>query len=307
MKKMAKGIVFFGFFLVIVGIILCTKDSIYVLVDSYLAPQKYISLDDKNNYYRNVDFDFVQNTSYFVPAQQQDLLNIYYTVINSGTNSFTFFCTKEYPNCLKDVQIIANDQELLSDINNYTHPYNGFAHIETEYDNVGRVTINIVHNYTPEEITEINNKVEDLYSQLVNNNDSTYNNIRRVHDYIINHARYDTAKADHDDNTYKSNNAYGPLFQGMAVCGGYTDLMQLFLEKMNVPNYRISSDQHVWNAVYINGKWLHLDLTWDDPVYEDGHQVLDHSFFLIDTNQLLRLEQTQHTFNENHYLEYKRA
>ena len=93
----------------------------------------------------------------------------------------------------------------------------------------------------------------------------------------------------------------------MTVCGGYTDLMQLFLEKMDVPNYRVSSDKHVWNAVYINNSWQHLDLTWDDPVYDDGHQVLDHSFFLVSTNKLLELEQTQHSFDESHYLELKRA
>ena len=42
--------------------------------------------------------------------------------------------------------------ELLSDINNYVHPYNGFSHIESEYDSLGRVTINIVRNYTEEDI-----------------------------------------------------------------------------------------------------------------------------------------------------------
>ena len=68
------------------------------------------------------------------------LLNIYYTVINSGKN-FTFYCPKKYDNCLNDVKKLANNQVLLSDINNYVHPYNSFSHIETEYDTLGRVTI----------------------------------------------------------------------------------------------------------------------------------------------------------------------
>ena len=38
---------------------------------------------------------------------------------------------------------------------------------------------------------------------------------------------------------YKSEIAYGPLFEGYAVCGGYTDLMELFLEKMNIKSYKI--------------------------------------------------------------------
>ena len=36
------------------------------------------------------------------------------------------------------------------------------------------------------------------------------------------------------DFTYKSNIAYGPLFENYAICSGYTDLMELFLEKLNI-------------------------------------------------------------------------
>ena len=144
-----------------------------------------------------------------------------------------------------------------------------------------------------------------MAAQLINPNDTKYNNIRRVHDYIILHAKYDTARADRDDKTYESDNAYGPLFQGMAVCGGYTDLMQLFLEKLQLLNYRVSSEKHVWNAVFINNKWVNLDLTWDDPVYDDGHQALEHNYFLISTNQLLKIETTQHSFNFDHYPELR--
>ena len=45
--------------------------------------------------------------------------------------------------------------------------------------------------------------------------------------------------------TYASDIAYGPLFEGYGICGGYTDAMELFLEKMGIESYKISSDQHV--------------------------------------------------------------
>lgn len=307
MKKIVNIILGFGILLIAAGLIFYVKDDVYVYVDQYLSPYKYVDLDNKNEYYREQDFEFVQNTEHFVPLSSQDIMNIYYTVINSGQSSFTFYCTDDFPGCLEAVRDVANDRNMLSDINNYVHPYNGFSHIETEYDSLGKITINIVRNYTPEQIDAINQKVEELSLQLINYNDSDYNNIMRVHDYIIDHASYDTPRAKDGDTTYDSDTAYGALFQGKAVCGGYSDAMQLFLEKLQLKNFKVSSEKHVWNAVYINGQWLNLDLTWDDPVYDDGHQVVNHEFFLINTRQLQKIEQAEHTFNVDHYPELKEA
>jgi len=303
MKKIVKGILIVGILFLVCGIILGVKDKVYVYVDQYLSPYKYVTLGDVNEYYRDQDFQFVQNTQTFIPQNRQDLINIYYTIINAGKNTFTFYCTDDYPSCIQDVQDIANDQTMLSDINNYVHPYNGFSHIETEYDSLGMITINIVHNYTPEEIEKINERVDLLAKDLIREGDTPYNNILRVHDYIVNHTRYDTARSNDGDTTYDSDTAYGPLFQGMGICGGYTDLMQLFLERMDIPSFRVSSEKHVWNAVFYNNRWVNLDLTWDDPVNSDGSHTLEHNFFLIDTNKLLQIEQNEHIFDREHYPE----
>jgi len=49
---------------------------------------------------------------------KQDIKNIIYTVLNSGVDEFTFYCPEEYKNCTKEVKEIANDQVILSSINN---------------------------------------------------------------------------------------------------------------------------------------------------------------------------------------------
>ena len=303
---MKKILVTCGLTFIFIGVFLLRKDDIILYINKYLNSNKKITIE-KNKYYRNYDFNFVQNTDNFSPKNYQDILNIYYTVINSGQNSFTFYCPSEFKNCIKDVKMLANDQNTLSDINNYVHPYNGFSHIESEYDSLGRVTINITHNYTNDEITEINNKIDKLSEQLINSNLSLEDNIKNVHDYIINNSKYDSYRSDKKIVNYKSDIAYGPLFQGYALCGGYTDLMQLFLEKMNVKNIRVSSENHIWNSLLINNSWRHLDLTWDDPVASDGLDYLEYNYFLIDTNRLLEIEQTQHNFNLDHYIELKTA
>ena len=305
---MKKLLVTIGLLLIVIGLVITRKDYLIEVYDTYISHKpKITTLDNKNEYYRENNYLFVQNTDDFSPKNKQELINIYYTIINSGVDTFTFKCNEEYSSCVKDVKDLANDQAQLSDINNYVHPFNGFAHIETEYDSLGRVTVNIVKSYTNEKIEMINKKVDELYPQLVNENDTTYNNIKRVHDYIINNTIYDSNRSDNGIINYESDIAYGPLFQGYAICGGYSDLMELFLIRMGINCYKISSDDHVWNAVYYDGKWLHLDLTWDDPVSSDGRQYLEYNYFLIDTPKLLYLETSQHTFNQNHYLELKEA
>ena len=99
--------------------------------------------------------------------------------------------------------------------------------------------------------------------------------------------------------------AYGPLINKLALCGGYTDTMALFLEKMGIPNYRIASENHIWNLVYINNEWKHLDLTWDDPVTSNGTNILTHKFFLINSTTLNNLDKDQHIFEKDIYIEAK--
>ena len=302
-----KRLFYLGILLVIAGIIFTYREKIYSLANTYLSSFRHVTLGEVNDYYRDYNFEYVQNTDNFYPQNLQDILNIYYTVINAGKSSFTFYCPDEYKDCLTEIHNLANDQDQLSDINNYVHPFNGFSHIETEYDSLGRVTINITKSYTPEEIEKINTEVDRLMLELTNESYSAYDNIKNIHDYIINHTSYDTVKNTTGESDYHSNIAYGPLFEGHGICGGYTDLMQLFLEKLGIESFRVSSDKHVWNALYYNHRWVHLDLTWDDPVANDGNDYLEYRYFLIDTANLLSIETTEHSFNLERYPELKGA
>ena len=302
-----KKLITLGLIMILVGLIIIRKEELITIINTYLTPNNAVELGEKNEYYRDYDFNFVQNTTNFTPTKMQDILNIFYTVINAGKDTFSFYCPKDYAECLDDVQRLAKDQDQLSHINNFVHPYNGFSHIETEYDSLGKVTIRIDKSYTHSDIIKINAKVDELYDQLVDENKSTELNIRAIHDYIINHSKYDSDRSDNNIIKYRSDIAYGPLFEGYGICGGYTDTMKLFLEKMDVKSYKISSDDHIWNAVYLDDTWKHLDLTWDDPVATDKKDYLEHSYFLIDTDELLKKEVTQHVFNQEIYSELKGA
>jgi len=304
MKKLS----FLGVLLIFIGVLYFYKDSAMEIWDfiSYKININTVSIQ-RNNYYRNYDFIYVQNTNTFSPNNKQDILNIYYTVINSGMDSFSFYCPSSYASCLNDVANIANDQIHLSHINNFVHPYNSFQHIETTYNNLGRVTITTNKSYTSEEIQLINAKINYIEENILNKSLSIRDNILLAHDYIINNSAYDSLRGDKNITNYRSDIAYGPLIEGYGICGGYTDALELILERLGVISFKISSDEHVWNALLVDNHWLNIDLTWDDPVTNNGKDILSHDFFLISTQSLLRLENVQHHFDQNIYKELKEA
>ena len=77
--------------------------------------------------------------------------------------------------------------------------------------------------------------------------------------------------------------------------------MALFLDKMNIPNIKVASATHIWNLVYLNDEWYHLDLTWDDPYTEDSTNIISHNFFLIDYEKLKAWNTEEHIFDQNIY------
>ena len=294
-----------GLLLILLGFTYMYKDSILKFYySSFVNKTKKIELGSKNEYYRDYDFLFVQNTKNFEPTNKQDLLNIYYTVLNAGKTKFTFNCPSEYKNCINDVTELAKDQVTLSHINNYVHPYNSFSNISTQTDTLGAVTITTQKSYTETDIKLVNESIKNIEDEIFDNSLSKRDQIKKIHDYIINNSKYDSNRTDNNIIEYKSDLAYGPLIENYGICGGYSDAMEIFLEDLDIKSYKVSSQAHVWNAVYLDNNWYHLDLTWDDPVTNTGEDLLEEKFFLISTNDLLQLEQTQHNFDKTIYKEF---
>ena len=278
------------------------RKNIYEFYDEYFVPiEKKITKLEKNDYYRDYDFSYVQNTNDFIPHNKKDIKNIYYTIVNSGMTNFTFYCPSDYVDCITDINDLANDQDTISNINNFVHPYNSFKTLKTEATSSGKVTIQIEKVYDNEMIIILNYKIDDIIKNNISDSLSIKDKIRKIHDYIINNASYDKKRSDDKIINYKSDNAYGVLIENKGLCGGYTDSMMLFLERFKIPNYKIATENHVWNYVKVNNEWLHLDLTWDDPITNNGKNILDDSFFLITDEELKSLEKEEHNYDTSIY------
>ena len=251
----------------IVTIINFYPEKVQEIINEHFNKKEFI-IAKENEYYLKYDYSYVKNYTDEV-SNKEELINYIYYVINTGSEYADGECKKEYTNCISDLNNIADDEEILSIINNYVHPYNSFKTISFAYNKKGEFSLSIEHVYSKEEITEINYVVENKINELIKDNMATKDKIKRIHDYIIDNTKYDTLKNDNiNDNTYRSNTAYGVLIQGYGICSGYSDAMSIFLNALGIQNYKISNETHIWNLIYVNGKWVHLDATWDDPISE---------------------------------------
>ena len=75
---------------------------------------------------------------------------------------------------------------------------------------MGYITIKIEKTYSVEQITAINKAIDDIYPSVVKPELSDRDNIKNVHDYIINNTKYDILKKT-GNTPYNSDTAYGAL------------------------------------------------------------------------------------------------
>ena len=283
------------------------KYLMYNFVYKYEAKSEAVSTYKKGDTY-----SFVIETNDFTPKNKEDILNIIFTGLNNGWSKFSFYCSPEYLNCEEDVRVLAGSPDTLSTLNNFVHPYNSYNKLYMTINAFGKVIVDVEKLYTDEEISKLNNMVNSTIDQKTTPNMTLRQKILALHDYIISITDYDFDRARAIETNAveeimpdnKSHLAYGILSEGKAICSGYSDMMSLFLEKLDVPSYKISSDTHVWNYVNLDNKWYHLDLTWNDPDIED-QRGLTHLFFLITTEELEAKDVEQHEYDKNIFVEAK--
>ena len=304
---MKKGLLIILYILIIGSIVdhKLLNDSVNNYITSFFTTTKYKLVYDSNslnneNKYKEYTSN-VKNTTDFVVKNQNQILDIYYTILNNGLDDFSFYCDENYKDCLKDISELSNDEEKFSYLSSLVHPYNSFKTINSNMKNNYRIDITVNKKYSPDDIFKIENRINDIINELNINGYSDLNEkIKVFHDYIVNNSKYDKAK-EQGNSSYHSDSAIGTLFEGYSVCSGYTDTMSIFLNKLDIDNVKINTEHHTWNAVKINNTWYHIDLTWDDPINSLNRDILSHDYFMLTTNELLSKDLTEHNFDRNLY------
>lgn len=308
MKKLKKILVPL-FYIICIALLIIYKDSINnFIVENYIYVKnttQYVS----NEYAKRQNYNHLAIKNTFIAKNKDDLLNIIYTIIDGGSTEFTFHCDEDYLECQDDIEFLSNDTNYLTTINNFVHPYNSYNKLYISTNNLGKVSVSLERLYTDSEITYVNDTLQKIESEIITDEMDVISKIRTMHNYIINTTIYDQERADKiknnifSTNTMQSHKANGVLSNHIALCSGYTDIMAIYLNRLGIKNFKIANENHIWNALFIEGKWYHLDLTWDDPITSNGQNLLIDDFFLIDDDTLKKKDTVQHIYNQTIYSE----
>ncbi len=152
--------------------------------------------------------------------------------------------------------------------------------------------IQFYSRYTKEEYTVMYNELvletEKLLIGVKDNTDlSDVEKALILHDKLALHCSYDYENLNNNSLPVSARNAYGIIVLKTGVCMGYALAYDYLLEQVGIKTLYCSSDtlNHAWNIVYIDNKPYHVDVTWDDPVW-DMYGKVTHENFLLSTKGL---------------------
>lgn len=147
---------------------------------------------------------------------------------------------------------------------------------------------------------KIDSTVNRIIKSKIKKNMSDLEKVKAIHDYLVLTVQYDYQHYLNNDVPKDSYGVYGALVNNTAVCDGYSKSMQLLLKRVGVQSIYVTGfgngESHSWNLVKINGKYYHVDATWDDPV-PNKTGVVNYNYFLLSNNQI----RNDHSWNNNNY------
>lgn len=254
-------------------------------------------------YMLNYNFSYAKQTDDFYAKNKSQIVDIIYTALNEGSDNFSFYC--DYDKCIEDFKSILYNEDVFNNLANFIHPFNTLNSYQFSFSG-NLITVTGTKTYSSSEIAQIESKVNSVINEVTNGSMSKREKIIAIHNYIVNNTKY------LNSNRSSQHRASGPLLYGESVCEGYSHAMAIFLNKLSIPNYRISSPTHQWNLTYIDNSWYHIDVTWDDPIVYDasgnptGQDILRDDYLFITTSKLQSLDTgNDHKFNKSIYIEAK--
>ncbi len=158
------------------------------------------------------------------------------------------------------------------------------------YINSGKEANYLTEEFSSKEaIDQAISQIEQVKNQILQNKKgNTYEDIKMVHDYLIDTIDYESTLS--KENIY---NIYGALVNRECVCEGYARAFKYLLDELDIPcvmiigtatNSQGNTENHAWNYVQLNGNWYAVDTTWDDPVIIGGGTASEESkykYFLV--------------------------
>ena len=157
--------------------------------------------------------------------------------------------------------------------------------------------IHLEYSFNMKEAKEIKRNIESKYNEIINEAKTLKNDeekVKFVHDKLIRIARYkDYEKKD----KYKYQSIVSLFESGESVCAGYTYSFKFIMDNLNIKAIAVQNieddvdSSHIWNIVFLDGKWYNLDITWD---YQSSTEdEISYKFYLQDNDSFYKTHKIQ--------------
>ena len=139
---------------------------------------------------------------------------------------------------------------------------------------------------------------------LIPDDYSDYEKILFVNDYLCTNYKYDTRY--YASKAYITN-VYDFFKEGTGVCQAYTLAFMAIMDELEIRCDSVVSEdmKHIWNLVELNGKWYHIDVTWNDPCFKtlenDTFGHAQHKYFLLSAELMQDSEHNHYGFDAESY------
>ncbi|MSU00629.1 transglutaminase domain-containing protein [Tissierella pigra] len=227
-------------------------------------------------FYDNISIDSIESID--IAHSYEELKETIYKHMKNYEYSFSI-------NYKGDTSDLKNDiSRIWEEIFESDHYLYGTVSTYGEYKSIGYendVTIDFTSfTYHTNKVQEkfVDSKVADVVNQIIEPNMNEFQKVKAINDWVVNNTRYN------EDTTTSPHAAYTLFNEGEGVCQAYALATLRLLEEegfeVKYVTGKVGEIPHGWNLVKVDGKWYHLDTTWNDPVSVAG-DILSYKYFLI--------------------------
>ena len=145
--------------------------------------------------------------------------------------------------------------------------------------------------FTKDKIKEHRQAMEARVKKLVRQAETLDDKEKEIfiHDFIVNNVKYDKLKKEY------SHEIIGALGNGVAVCEGMAKAVKILCDSLNIwciialseanPEKGIKY-RHAWNVVRMDGKYYHLDATFDNTLSKEN--IIRYDYVNLSDKQIFK-------------------
>lgn len=159
--------------------------------------------------------------------------------------------------------------------------------ITPPHDKIYLITTRAPFEHLPDKDDLAEQEADRLIASMPLEGLSEFEKVLYIHDALVPIIDYQDKKLDIVARYSDPPSLFGALIRGVGICNGYSVAFDALLRRAGIETILVDGTDwaHMWNAVRIDGKWYHIDLTWDDR-----GDWGNYDYFLLSDAEMIKVE-----------------